>query len=55
VVSDTGTAGLRLAPLGGGETIPTTAWERLADADTQADAEEERRLFYVAMTARRSC
>ncbi|MDA0167420.1 UvrD-helicase domain-containing protein, partial [Solirubrobacter ginsenosidimutans] len=50
LVSDNGTAGLRLAPLGGGDTIPTTAWERLADADSTADAEEERRLFYVAMT-----
>src|SRR4051794_10442654 len=50
LVSDTGTAGLRLAPLGGGDTIPTTAWEELASEDSAADAEEERRLFYVAMT-----
>lgn len=47
------TAGLRLAPLGGGDTIPTAAWERLAAEDANADAEEERRLFYVAMTRAR--
>ena len=55
LVGDDGTAGLRLAPLGGGDTIPTAAWERLADAEAEADAEEERRLFYVAMTRARSC
>ncbi len=48
-----GAAGLRLAPLGGGDTIPTTAWERLAAEEIAADAEEERRLFYVAMTRAR--
>jgi ATP-dependent exoDNAse (exonuclease V) beta subunit len=48
-----GAAGLRLAPLGGGDTIPTTAWDRLAAAEIAADAEEERRLFYVAMTRAR--
>ncbi|MBE2318459.1 UvrD-helicase domain-containing protein [Solirubrobacter sp. CPCC 204708] len=47
------TAGLRLAPLGGGDTIPTQAWEQLAAQDAEADAEEERRLFYVAMTRAR--
>ncbi len=46
-------AGLRLAPLGGGDTVPTTAWERLAATEIEADAEEERRLFYVAMTRAR--
>lgn len=50
LVGHDGTAGLRLAPLGGGDTIPTPAWERLADEEANADAEEERRLFYVAMT-----
>ena len=30
LVGPDGAAGLRLAPLGGGDTIPTTAWERLA-------------------------
>jgi ATP-dependent exoDNAse (exonuclease V) beta subunit len=47
------TAGLRLSPLGGGETVPTAAWERLAEAEALADAEEERRLFYVALTRAR--
>ena len=47
---DHGAAGLRLAPLGGGDTSPTTTWIARAAADAAADAEEERRLFYVAMT-----
>ena len=33
LVGPDGTAGLRLAPLGGGDTIPTTAWERLNAAE----------------------
>jgi ATP-dependent helicase/nuclease subunit A len=45
-----GEVGLRLAPIGGGEGVPALAWERLARAEAEADAEEERRLFYVAMT-----
>jgi ATP-dependent exoDNAse (exonuclease V) beta subunit len=53
LVGEDHTAGLRLAPLGGGDTIPTAAWETLAAQDAQADAEEERRLFYVAMTRAR--
>lgn len=53
LVGEDGTAGLRMSPLGGGDTIPTAAWERLAAADADADAEEERRLFYVAMTRAR--
>ena len=53
LVDATRNAGLRLAPLGGGDTVPTTAWERLAAAEIEADAEEERRLFYVAMTRAR--
>ena len=32
LVGHDGTAGLRLAPLGGGDTIPTTAWERRISA-----------------------
>ena len=32
LVGPDGTAGLRLAPLGGGDTIPTPAWERLEPA-----------------------
>ena len=50
LVERDGTAGLRLAPLGGGDTIPTPAWERLNAQELEAEAEEERRLFYVAMT-----
>ena len=50
LVGADGTPGLRLYALGGGDSVPTPAWERLADADATADAEEERRLFYVAMT-----
>ena len=33
--------------------VPALAWERLADAERAAEAEEERRLFYVAMTRAR--
>ena len=50
LVEPDGTPGLRLAPLGGGDTIPTTQWERLNAQELEAEAEEERRLFYVAMT-----
>ncbi len=48
-----GTVGLRLAPIGGGEAIPALGWDRLARAEQEAEAEEERRLFYVAMTRAR--
>ncbi len=48
-----GEVGLRLAPIGGGDAIPALAWERLAQAGKQAEDEEERRLFYVAMTRAR--
>ena len=48
-----GSVGLRLAPLGGGELVPALGWQRLADAEQAEEAEEERRLFYVAMT--RAC
>ena len=50
LVGRDGSPGLRLYALGGGDSVPTPAWERLAAAEAQADAEEERRLFYVAMT-----
>jgi ATP-dependent exoDNAse (exonuclease V) beta subunit len=50
LVGDDGTAGLRPAPLGGGDTIPASAWETLNARECEAEAEEERRLFYVAMT-----
>ena len=48
-----GSVGLKLAPIGGGESVSALDWERLADAEQAAEAEEERRLFYVAMT--RAC
>jgi RecB family exonuclease len=50
LVGEDGSVGLRLAPIGGGDGVPALAWERLAEAEARADAEEERRLFYVAMT-----
>jgi ATP-dependent exoDNAse (exonuclease V) beta subunit len=53
LVGRDGAPGLRLYALGGGDSVPTPAWERLAEEDAQADAEEERRLFYVAMTRAR--
>ena len=48
-----GRVGLKLAPIGGGELVPALAWQALADEDLAAEAEEERRLFYVAMTRAR--
>ncbi len=48
-----GSVGLKLAPIGGGEPVSALDWQRLADAEQAADAEEERRLFYVAMTRAR--
>jgi ATP-dependent helicase/nuclease subunit A len=48
-----GSIGLKLAPIGGGELVPALAWQRLADEEVAVAAEEERRLFYVAMTRAR--
>ena len=48
-----GSAGLRLAPIGGGELVSALDWDRLAEIEQREEAEEERRLFYVAMT--RAC
>jgi ATP-dependent helicase/nuclease subunit A len=48
-----GRVGLKLAPIGGGELVPALGWQALADAELAAEAEEERRLFYVAMTRAR--
>ena len=45
-----GSIGLRLTPIGGGELVSALDWERLAEIEQQEEAEEERRLFYVAMT-----
>jgi ATP-dependent helicase/nuclease subunit A len=53
LVGADGSAGLRLRPVGGGDAVPALAWQRLADAEEAAEAEEERRLFYVAMTRAR--
>ena len=53
LVGRDGSAGLRLAPLGGGDTVPALAYERLAAEEDREDAEEERRLLYVAMTRAR--
>jgi ATP-dependent helicase/nuclease subunit A len=53
LVGRDGSVGLRLAPVGGGETVPALAWERLAEAEAREEAEEERRLLYVAMTRAR--
>jgi ATP-dependent exoDNAse (exonuclease V) beta subunit len=48
-----GSVGLRLAPVGGGELVSALDWDRLAEIEQAEEAEEERRLFYVAMT--RAC
>jgi ATP-dependent helicase/nuclease subunit A len=53
LVGADGAVGLRLAPIGGGDAIPALAWERLAAEARRAEDEEERRLFYVAMTRAR--
>ena len=45
-----GAVGLKLSPIGGGDPIPSLAWQRLAVGEQAAEGEEERRLFYVAMT-----
>jgi ATP-dependent exoDNAse (exonuclease V) beta subunit len=45
-----GGAGLKLATLAGGEPVPALGHDRIADALTRAEAEEERRLLYVAAT-----
>ena len=53
LIGDDGAVGLRLAPLGGGDAVPALAYDRLAAEEDRADAEEERRLLYVAMTRAR--
>ncbi len=53
LVGDGGAVGLRLAPIGGGDAIPALAWDALAQEERRAEDEEERRLFYVAMTRAR--
>ena len=53
LIGHDGAVGLRLAPLGGGDAVPALAYDRLAAEEDRADAEEERRLLYVAMTRAR--
>jgi ATP-dependent helicase/nuclease subunit A len=53
LVGPDGRVGLRMAPIGGGETVPALDWQCLHEAEQDAEAEEERRLFYVAMTRAR--
>ncbi len=48
-----GSVGLRLTPIGGGDLVSALDWDRLAQIEQQEEAEEERRLFYVAMTRAR--
>jgi len=52
-VARDGRIALRLSILGGGSSEPAFAWGELAEADARADAQEERRLFYVAATRAR--
>ena len=52
-VGSGGASGLRMAPISSGETVPALDWQRLREAEQEAEAEEERRLFYVAMTRAR--
>jgi ATP-dependent helicase/nuclease subunit A len=53
LVGRDGSVGLRLAPIGGGDAVPALDYQRLLEAEQAAEAEEERRLFYVAMTRAR--
>jgi RecB family exonuclease len=50
LVGRDGRAGLRLATLAGGDAIPALGWDRIAAELDAEDAEEERRLLYVAAT-----
>jgi ATP-dependent exoDNAse (exonuclease V) beta subunit len=45
--------GLRLARLDGGEAVPSLAFEELCETRKRAQAEEEERILYVAMTRAR--
>jgi ATP-dependent exoDNAse (exonuclease V) beta subunit len=53
IVGRDGSVGLRLATPGGGATVPALGHQRLALEQAEAEAEEERRLLYVAMTRAR--
>jgi ATP-dependent exoDNAse (exonuclease V) beta subunit len=50
---DGGRVGLRLARLDGSEATPSLAWTELAEKRRLAQAEEEDRILYVAMTRAR--
>ncbi|HEY5342388.1 MAG TPA: UvrD-helicase domain-containing protein [Solirubrobacteraceae bacterium] len=50
---DGGRVGLRLARLDGSEATPSLAWRELAEERRLAQAEEEDRILYVAMTRAR--
>jgi ATP-dependent helicase/nuclease subunit A len=50
LVGRDGRAGLRLATLAGGDPVPALGWDEIAAALGAEDAEEERRLLYVAAT-----
>ena len=45
-----GAAGVRLATLAGGDAVPALGWSQIAAELDREDAEEERRLLYVAAT-----
>ncbi len=48
-----GSLGLRLSEPGTGKALPALDYKRLADEQAAVEAQEERRLFYVAMTRAR--
>ncbi len=52
-VGDDGRVGIRLQTLGGGPGRPAFAYRALGEERARAEAEEEARLFYVAMTRAR--
>jgi len=53
LIGHDGALGLRLLTLGGGKGVPALAYEALSTEKVLAEAEEERRLLYVAMTRAR--
>jgi ATP-dependent helicase/nuclease subunit A len=53
LIGHDGRVGLRLLTLGGGKSVPALAHEALSAEKVVAEADEERRLLYVAMTRAR--
>jgi ATP-dependent exoDNAse (exonuclease V) beta subunit len=49
-ISESGLAGLRLASLGGGAPVASERLERIKAEQRESGEEEERRIFYVAVT-----